>query len=172
MQDIHIEWEGKRNAKDDSLKTKNENHIANCHKYSLREYLSILYVNLPETLCIVLRKKTVLYHNIATDLKHPEFIMYKPHNGEGQVLTIIGFLKDALDVNVRGFYIYHKNRLILPFLPVVTVSNSRGRGVVGEFGLLIVRVDQMTCSIDSLWLSVGVLDAKFIQPTIASLCLF
>ncbi|KAI3737333.1 hypothetical protein L2E82_27331 [Cichorium intybus] len=140
-EDIRIEWEGKSNAKDDSLKAKSENHIANCHKYSLRAYLSILYVNLPETFCIVLRQKIILYHNIATDLKHPEFIMYKPHSGEGEVLTTIGFLKEAPDVNVHGFNIYHKNRLILPFLPVVTVSNSRGRGVV------------------------GVLDAKFIEPT-------
>ncbi|CAI9267234.1 unnamed protein product [Lactuca saligna] len=140
-EDIRIEWDGKSKAKDDSLKAKNENHIANRLKYSLRAYLSILYVNLPETFCIVLRGKVVLYDNIATDLKHPEFIEYKPHSGEGKVLTTIGFLKEAPDVNVHGFNIYHKGRLILPFFPVVTFSRNRGRGVV------------------------GVLEANFIEPT-------
>ncbi|CAH1419169.1 unnamed protein product [Lactuca virosa] len=140
-EDIRIEWDGKSKAKDDSLKAKNENHIANRLKYSLRAYLSILYVNLPETFCIVLRGKVVLYDNIATDLKHPEFIEYKPHSGEGKVLTTIGFLKEAPDVNVHGFNIYHKGRLILPFYPVVTFSRNRGRGVV------------------------GVLEANFIEPT-------
>ncbi|KAL4559725.1 hypothetical protein LXL04_031870 [Taraxacum kok-saghyz] len=144
LEDIRIEWDGKSKAKDDSFKAISENHIANRFKYSLRAYLSILYVNLPETFSIYLRQKVVFYNNIATDLKHPEFIVYKPHSGrgvEGKVVTTIGFLKEAPHVKVHGFNIYHKGRLILPFLPVVANSNSRGRGVV------------------------GVLEANFIEPT-------
>lgn len=41
-------------------------------------YLSILYLKLPETFAMVLRGKVVMYHNVATDLKYTEFIMYKP----------------------------------------------------------------------------------------------
>ncbi|XP_027126365.2 protein MICRORCHIDIA 6 isoform X3 [Coffea arabica] len=59
----------------------------------------------------------------------------------GTVVTAIGFLKEAPLVNIHGFNVYHKNRLILPFWHVVSYSDSRGRGVV------------------------GVLEANFIQPT-------
>ncbi|EYU42193.1 hypothetical protein MIMGU_mgv1a022246mg, partial [Erythranthe guttata] len=104
-------------------------------------YLSILYLQVPEKFSILLRGRVVEYHNIAADLKFPEFIMYRPQNVEGSVLTTIGFLKEAPAVNIHGFNVYHKNRLILPFWHVVTYSDSRGRGVV------------------------GVLEANFIEPT-------
>ncbi|KAJ0950667.1 putative histidine kinase/HSP90-like ATPase, morc, S5 domain 2 [Helianthus annuus] len=114
-------------------------HLANRLRYSLRAYLSILYLKLPETFAMVLRGKVVLYHNVATDLKYTEFIMYKPL--EGSVVTTIGFLKEAPHINVHGFNVYHKNRLILPFWPVVSYSSNRGRCVV------------------------GILEANFIEPT-------
>ncbi|KAI7725957.1 hypothetical protein M8C21_000920 [Ambrosia artemisiifolia] len=114
-------------------------HLANRLRYSLRAYLSVLYLKLPETFAMVLRGKVVLYHNVATDLKYTEFIMYKPL--EGSVVTTIGFLKEAPHVNVHGFNVYHKNRLILPFWPVVSYSSNRGRCVV------------------------GILEANFIEPT-------
>ncbi|XP_052181317.1 protein MICRORCHIDIA 6-like isoform X7 [Diospyros lotus] len=60
---------------------------------------------------------------------------------QGKVVTAIGFLKEAPHVNIHGFNVYHKNRLILPFWKVVSYSDSRGRGVV------------------------GVLEANFIEPT-------
>ncbi|XP_052181315.1 protein MICRORCHIDIA 6-like isoform X5 [Diospyros lotus] len=107
-------------------------------------YLSILYLQRPESFSIVLRGRVVEYHNIAADLKFPEFILYKPQSGgyvEGKVVTAIGFLKEAPHVNIHGFNVYHKNRLILPFWKVVSYSDSRGRGVV------------------------GVLEANFIEPT-------
>ncbi|XP_060170555.1 protein MICRORCHIDIA 6-like isoform X2 [Lycium barbarum] len=108
-------------------------------------YLSILYLRIPENFCIWLRGQIVEYHNIANDLKYPEFILYKPQNGgceEGSVITSIGFLKEAPLVNIHGFNVYHKNRLILPFWHVVVGSSvNRSRGVV------------------------GVLEANFIKPT-------
>ncbi|KAL7603673.1 protein MICRORCHIDIA 6 isoform X1 [Lactuca sativa] len=143
-EDICIAWDGKGKVKEGSRMAVNEQHIANRLKYSLRAYLSVLYLKLPDTFAMVLRGKVVLYHNIATDLKHTEFIMYKPHTdgrSEGTVITTIGFDKDAPNVNVHGFNVYHKNRLILPFWPVVIFADSRGRGVV------------------------GVLEANFIEPT-------
>ncbi|KAK2993217.1 hypothetical protein RJ640_005185, partial [Escallonia rubra] len=119
-------------------------HIANRLRYSLRAYLSVLYLRLPESFCILLRGRVLEYHNIANDLKFPEFILYRPQSSgsaEGSVVTTIGFLKEAPNVNIHGFNVYHKNRLILPFWPVVSYSDSRGRGVV------------------------GVLEANFVEPT-------
>ncbi|PWA76152.1 Histidine kinase-like ATPase, ATP-binding domain-containing protein [Artemisia annua] len=146
-EDIRIMWDGESKMKDKSVKSVSENHIANHLRRSLRAYLSILYIKLPETFSIRLRRKVVLYHNLARDLKYHEFISYKAHNGrhgrggcnEGEVVTTIGFHKDAPNVKVHGFSIYHKRRLILPFLSVVGLG--KGRGVV------------------------GVLEANYIEPT-------
>ncbi|KAJ7956214.1 protein MICRORCHIDIA 6 [Quillaja saponaria] len=125
-------------------KTLSEQHIANRFHYSLRVYSSILYLRMPESFKVILRGKVVEPHNIVDDLKYPEFILYEPKSGglvEAKIVTTIGFLKEAPHVNIHGFNIYHKNRLILPFWQVVSYSNSRGRGVV------------------------GVLQADFIEPT-------
>ncbi|KAL8140816.1 hypothetical protein V2J09_006837, partial [Rumex salicifolius] len=97
-------------------------------------YLSILYLRIPQHFNIILRGNVVQHRNIADDLKYIEYILYKPQTGgtaEAQVVTTIGFLKEAPEVNIHGFNVYHKNRLILPFSHVVSFSDSRGRGVVG-----------------------------------------
>ncbi|KAB1200929.1 MORC family CW-type zinc finger protein 3 [Morella rubra] len=78
-------------------------HIATQLHHSLRVYLSILYLRIPERFNIILRGRVVEHHNIANDLKFPEFILYKPQCG-GRVE---------------------------PFWQVVNSSSSRGRGVVG-----------------------------------------
>ncbi|XP_010251156.1 PREDICTED: protein MICRORCHIDIA 6 isoform X2 [Nelumbo nucifera] len=126
-------------------KIPSEQHIANRFRHSLRAYSSILYLRIPQHFRIVLRGRVVEHHNIANDLKFPEYIMYKPQTGgnmEAIVVTTIGFLKEAPQVNIHGFNIYHKNRLILPFWRVVRqTGGSRGRGVV------------------------GILEANFIEPT-------
>ena len=57
----------------------------------LQAYLSVLYLRLPSNFCMFLRGRVVEYHNIATDLKYPEFIVYKPHNGRG-VEVVIPFI--------------------------------------------------------------------------------
>ncbi|KAL1568230.1 protein MICRORCHIDIA 6-like [Salvia divinorum] len=129
------------NAKISSKTNPNEQHLANRLKHSLRAYLSILYLRYPANFCILLRGQIVEYHNIGSDLKFPQFIRYKPQYVEESVITTIGFLKEAPTVNVHGFNVYHKNRLILPFWHVVSYSRNRGRGVV------------------------GILEANFIKPT-------
>ncbi|PWA96318.1 Histidine kinase-like ATPase, ATP-binding domain-containing protein [Artemisia annua] len=44
----------------------------------------------------------------------------------------IGFVKDAKDhIDVQGFNVYHKNRLIKPFWRVWNAAGSDGRGVIG-----------------------------------------
>ncbi|GAV58332.1 HATPase_c_3 domain-containing protein [Cephalotus follicularis] len=142
--DIRISGDTKKVDTRPSWKTINEQHIANQYNYSLRVYLSILYLRIPDSFRIVLRGHIVEHHNLANDLIHEEYILYKPHSGgsvEGMVITTIGFLKEAPYVPFHGFNVYYKNRLILPFWQVVSYSDSRGRGVV------------------------GVLEANFVEPT-------
>ncbi|KMT10619.1 hypothetical protein BVRB_5g117380 isoform A [Beta vulgaris subsp. vulgaris] len=117
----------------DSRMLINEEHMGNQYHYSLRVYLSILYLQLPQNFSIILRGKVVEHHSIARDLRFPEFIVYRPFSKgtkEGDIMTTIGFLKEAPDVNIHGFNVYHKNRLILPFWQVASYSNGRGRGVL------------------------------------------
>ncbi|CAN8292504.1 unnamed protein product [Cochlearia groenlandica] len=121
------------NIKKSGCKLTND-HIASRFSYSLRVYLSILYLRIPATFKIMLCGKVVEQHNIVDDLMHQQYILYKPHvvgREEAEVVTTIGFLKEAPKVNLNGFCVYHKNRLIMPFWQVVSNSNSRGRGVVG-----------------------------------------
>ncbi|KAL8457872.1 hypothetical protein ACS0TY_035659 [Phlomoides rotata] len=140
-EDILLSEKDKSTRKVSSRMDVYEKHLANRLKYSLRAYLSILYLRPAENFGIYLRGRLVEYRNIANDLKFPEFILYRPLNVESSVITTIGFLKEAPAVNIHGFNVYHKNRLILPFWHVVTYCDSRGRGVV------------------------GVLEANFIEPT-------
>ncbi|XP_048136438.1 protein MICRORCHIDIA 6-like isoform X3 [Rhodamnia argentea] len=144
-QDIRISGDIRKVETIPAWKSVNEQHIANRLHYSLRVYLSILYLQIPESFKIVLRGQNVERHNIADDLKYIEYILYRPQTAgfvEGEVVTTIGFLKEAPHVNIHGFNVYYKNRLILPFWRVVNyTSNLRGRGVV------------------------GVLEANFIEPT-------
>ncbi|RZC93702.1 hypothetical protein C5167_016334, partial [Papaver somniferum] len=124
-----------------SSKALSQQHLANKLHYSLREYLSILYLRLPEHFRIILRGKVVRRHNIADDLKFIEYILYKPHispNSEDAVVTTIGFLKDAPKVNIHGFCVYHKNRLIMPFWDVVS-QNDKGRGVLGALEVNFIQ---------------------------------
>lgn len=59
----------------------------------LQVYLSILYLRIPEAFKIVLRGKVVQQHNVADDLKHPQYILYKPHvAGHEEVRKISGLL--------------------------------------------------------------------------------
>ncbi|XP_020414766.1 protein MICRORCHIDIA 6 isoform X1 [Prunus persica] len=119
-------------------------YVANLYQHSLRAYASILYRQLPEYFRIILRGRDIEYHNIAEDLKYVQFIKYMPQvdgNLEVEIITAIGFLKEAPHANTHGFNIYHRNRLILPFWRAVGCTNGTGRGVV------------------------GVLEPDFIQPT-------
>ncbi|XP_021292253.1 protein MICRORCHIDIA 6 isoform X3 [Herrania umbratica] len=142
--DIRISGDTKKVNTIPAWKAVNEQHIASRYHFSLRVYLSILYLRIPDTFRIILRGEIVEHHNIADDLKFIEYILYRPQSFgsvEATVVCTIGFLKEAPQVNIHGFCVYHKNRLILPFWQVVSYSDSRGRGVV------------------------GVLEANFVEPT-------
>ncbi|XP_057841830.1 protein MICRORCHIDIA 2 isoform X2 [Cryptomeria japonica] len=109
-------------------------------RYSLRVYVSILYLRKQPKFEIILRGKPVEHHSIADDLKLPKVITYKPQVGnvskdttmEAFVAISIGFAPEAPAINVHGFNVYHRNRLITPFWTIwPSNTDSRGRGVVG-----------------------------------------
>ncbi|KAM0827916.1 hypothetical protein ACQ4PT_067885 [Festuca glaucescens] len=121
----------------------NHMHIANRFRYSLRVYASILYLRLPEHFKVILCGRVVEPHHIVNDLIYRECVEYRPRVGvsvQADVITTIGFLKGAPKLNIYGFNIYHRNRLILPFWSACS-ERGKGRGIV------------------------GVLEANFIRPT-------
>ncbi|KAH6557461.1 hypothetical protein KP509_1Z113400 [Ceratopteris richardii] len=135
-QDIQVRGHSKSEKKDSLLKQLTNDHIASRLRFSLRAYASILYLQMPQNFRIILRGKEVEHSSIVDDLKFVEHILYKPNMKdfnfkEVSVITTIGFAKEAPVVNVHGFNVYHKNRLIMPFWKVFQENSSRGKCVVG-----------------------------------------
>ncbi|XP_059437585.1 protein MICRORCHIDIA 2-like [Corylus avellana] len=112
-----------------------QSHISYRIRYSLRAYVSILYLRKFTNFSILLRGKPVQQLNIAEELKHSKVIIYRPQLGVGSnevtVETTIGYIKEAPSVTVSGFNVYHKNRLIRPYWKVTPDGSARGNGVVG-----------------------------------------
>ncbi|CAL8993629.1 unnamed protein product [Prunus brigantina] len=110
------------------------------YRHSLRSYASILYLKLPYNFRIILRGKDVEHHNIVNDMMLTKEVTYRPlHLPEGIPKDVnmianvtLGFVKDArFHIDVQGFNVYHKNRLIKPFWRVWNAAGSDGRGVIG-----------------------------------------
>ncbi|XP_023004868.1 protein MICRORCHIDIA 7-like isoform X1 [Cucurbita maxima] len=110
------------------------------YRHSLRGYASILYLRLPPGFRIILRGRDVEHHNIVNDMMMSQEVTYRPQPvAEGVVkdtnmvaVVTIGFVKDAKHhIDVQGFNVYHKNRLIKPFWRLWNASGSDGRGVIG-----------------------------------------
>ncbi|KAH7427418.1 hypothetical protein KP509_10G043700 [Ceratopteris richardii] len=108
------------------------------HKYSLRSYASILYLRLPKNFTVILRGKQVIHHKLASDLMLVEQVKYKPAKAsavsprDATTTVTLGFVKEAKEhVNVQGFSIYHKNRLIKPFWRGLNTASVHGRGIFG-----------------------------------------
>ncbi|KAJ4899534.1 hypothetical protein Rs2_13485 [Raphanus sativus] len=108
-------------------------------KHSLRSYVSILYLRIPPAFRIILRGKDVEHHNIVNDMMQTEQITYRPQYGADSyvkdsnmsAVVVLGFVKDAKHhVDVQGFNVYHKNRLIKPFWRIWNAAGSDGRGVI------------------------------------------
>ncbi|KAM7252409.1 hypothetical protein ACFE04_024292 [Oxalis oulophora] len=115
-----------------------QSHISYRIRYSLRAYASILYLKKFKNFTILLRGKPLEQFNIADELKLPKIVTYKPTGKEDFVETKIGFIKEAPNLSVSGFNVYHKNRLIRvsfsdarPFWKVVPDGTIKGMGVVG-----------------------------------------
>ncbi|KAL6294206.1 hypothetical protein ACE6H2_002348 [Prunus campanulata] len=93
------------------------------YRHSLRSYASILYLKLPYNFRIILRGKDVEHHNIVNDMMLTKEMIAN---------VTLGFVKDArFHIDVQGFNVYHKNRLIKPFWRVWNAAGSDGRGVIG-----------------------------------------
>ncbi|KAL8226042.1 hypothetical protein R6Q57_018599 [Mikania cordata] len=110
------------------------------YRHSLRSYASILYLRVPHNFRIILRGKDVEHHNIVNDMMMTNEVTYRPQPGlEGVpkdsnmvAVVTVGFVKDAKDhIDVQGFNVYHKNRLIKPFWRLWNAAGSDGRGVIG-----------------------------------------
>ncbi|MCD7455224.1 Protein MICRORCHIDIA 7 [Datura stramonium] len=105
------------------------------YQHSLRSYASILYLRLAPGFRIILRGKDVEHHNLVNDMMLSEEITYRPQSVgyETSVAAVtIGFVKDAKHhIDIQGFNVYHKNRLIKPFWRVWNAAGSDGRGVIG-----------------------------------------
>ncbi|KAK7251134.1 hypothetical protein RIF29_34068 [Crotalaria pallida] len=112
-----------------------QSHISYRIRYSLRAYVSMLYLKKFCNFQIILRGKPVDQFNIADELKYSKLVSYRPQlamgSNEVTVSTTIGFIKEAPSLNVAGFNVYHKNRLIKPFWKVNPDGTSKGMGVVG-----------------------------------------
>ncbi|XP_004298543.1 PREDICTED: uncharacterized protein LOC101292116 [Fragaria vesca subsp. vesca] len=111
------------------------------YRHSLRSYAAILYLRLPIDFRIILRGKDVEHHNIVNDMMMSQKVTYRPQStttdgilkDANMAATVtIGFVKDAkYHIDVQGFNVYHKNRLIKPFWRLWNAAGSDGRGVIG-----------------------------------------
>nr|CAB3446571.1 unnamed protein product [Digitaria exilis] len=109
------------------------------YRHSLRSYASILYLRLPDNFQMILRGIEIERHNIVNDLMLKKHLNYKPTIVNGfpkdkhmATIVTIGFVKDAKHhIDIQGFNVYHKNRLIKPFWRVWTAAGSGGRGIIG-----------------------------------------
>ncbi|KAF5730974.1 putative zinc finger protein [Tripterygium wilfordii] len=110
------------------------------YRHSLRSYASILYLRLPPHFRVIFRGKDVEHHNIVNDMMMAQEITYRPNPTADGVpkdvnmaaVVTIGFVKDAkFHIDVQGFNVYHKNRLIKPFWRLWNAAGSDGRGVIG-----------------------------------------
>ncbi|KAL6190636.1 hypothetical protein ACLB2K_037030 [Fragaria x ananassa] len=122
-----------------SRKYPNSRHFLT-YRHSLRSYASILYLRLPSQFRMILRGEDIKHHNIVNDMMMTKVVTYKPVNlPEGMpkdsnmvAKVTLGFVKDARShIDIQGFNVYHKNRLIKPFWRVWNAAGSDGRGVIG-----------------------------------------
>ncbi|XP_071701919.1 protein MICRORCHIDIA 7-like [Rutidosis leptorrhynchoides] len=110
------------------------------YRHSLRSYASILYLRIPPGFRMILRGKDVEHHNIINDMMMTTEVTYRPQPGteglakDSNIVAVVtmGFVKDAKShIDVQGYNVYHKNRLIKPFWRLWNASGSDGRGVIG-----------------------------------------
>ncbi|KAI3504537.1 hypothetical protein L1887_26089 [Cichorium endivia] len=122
-----------------AIKFPNSKHFLTYH-HSLRSYASILYLRIAPGFRMILRGKDVEHHNIVNDMMMTTEVTYRPQPGADGVskdtsivaIVTMGFVKDAkAHIDVQGYNVYHKNRLIKPFWRLWNSTGSDGRGVIG-----------------------------------------
>ncbi|KAK8322371.1 hypothetical protein V6Z12_A12G163400 [Gossypium hirsutum] len=140
LHDIQIRGVNRDEKNIEMAKTFHNSRHFLTYRHSLRSYASILYLRLPTNFTMILRGKDIEHHNIVNDMMLTTRITYRPQIVSGKapissdmVATVtIGFAKDAQHhIDIQGFNVYHKNRLIKPFWRVWNAAGSSGRGVLG-----------------------------------------
>jgi len=106
--------------------------------YSLRAYCSVLY--LKPRMQIFIRQTKVRTKFIPKSLSHSKIDYYHPHSSNEKVKITFG-LND--EKHIYGMMLYHRNRLIKPYVRVGMQLQNSGNGV----GVI------------------GVIEADFLQPT-------
>ncbi|OIW17780.1 hypothetical protein TanjilG_06465 [Lupinus angustifolius] len=164
------------------------------YRHSLRSYASILYLRLPPGFRIILRGKDIVHHNIVNDMMMSQEVTYRPQSAadgfpkDSNMVAVvtIGFVKDAVHhIDVSGFNVYHKNRLIkqpIQTAPVLPLVGSW----TWEVAVLCMFVDAVTLSLEFIFTGcfhncqpfwriwnpagsggrgvIGVLEANFVEP--------
>ncbi|KAI4899912.1 hypothetical protein NFI96_019491, partial [Prochilodus magdalenae] len=132
LPEIHSEeMEGK--SKKSYFGPRRTDHIVPEMDYSLRAYLSILY--LKPRIQIILRQKKVLTKLVAKSLSMIENDVYKPQFINERVKITFGFNRKNKDH--YGIMMYHNNRLIKSYEKVgCQIKSSGQRSGVGVIGVI------------------------------------
>ncbi|EFJ38800.1 hypothetical protein SELMODRAFT_403001 [Selaginella moellendorffii] len=80
------------------------------YKVSLRVYISMLYLHLPKNFKITLRNQEVEHSDIRSDAMHIEHLNFKFQN-DLKISAKVHFWYTQ-QIDIQGFNVYHKNRLI------------------------------------------------------------
>uniref|UniRef100_A0A7N0RBH9 Morc S5 domain-containing protein n=1 Tax=Kalanchoe fedtschenkoi TaxID=63787 RepID=A0A7N0RBH9_KALFE len=129
-----------RNEKKEELARKYPNlNSLFTYQFSLRGYSSILYLTLPPGFRICLRGVDVVHQKLEDKMMMTKQHTYRPiiegsAKKDPKVFAIatLGFVKEAKDhIDIHGFSVYHKNRLIMPLWRVWNPAGTGGRGVIG-----------------------------------------
>ncbi|XP_038849474.1 MORC family CW-type zinc finger protein 3-like isoform X3 [Salvelinus namaycush] len=133
MPEIHSEETKTRGRKKSFPGPQRTDHTIPEMDYSLRAYLSILYLK-PRTQ-IILRQKKVQTKLVAKSLSQIENDVYKPQFNKDRVKVTFGFNRKNKDH--YGIMMYHKNRLIKSYEKVGYQIKSSGQRVgVGVIGVI------------------------------------
>ncbi|KAK6299214.1 hypothetical protein J4Q44_G00307240 [Coregonus suidteri] len=133
MPEIHSEETKTRGKKKSFPGPQRTDHTIPEMDYSLRAYLSILYLK-PRTQ-IILRQKKVQTKLVAKSLSQIENDVYKPQFNKDRVKVTFGFNRKNKDH--YGIMMYHKNRLIKSYEKVgYQIKSSGQRAGVGVIGVI------------------------------------
>ncbi|KAI3883320.1 hypothetical protein MKX03_000336, partial [Papaver bracteatum] len=147
VHDIQIRGVDRDEKKIQMAKDYPNSRIFLTYTHSLRSYSSILYLRRPPGFRIILRGKDVVHHNLVDDMIKQENISYKPTGVDTAEVTAnkgvlgkMGFHRDAkAHLDIQGFNVYHRNRLIKAFWRVWNAASSGGRGVIGQLEANFVK---------------------------------
>ncbi|KMZ66428.1 MORC family CW-type zinc finger 3a [Zostera marina] len=133
IEDIRLQDSLKTNGRSVAHTKMIQSHISYSFRYSLRDYISILYLKKMNTFSIILRGKPVQHLNISKQMKFDKVVKYRPHvEKKENIMNIsVGFSKEAPLPGMYGLNVYHKNRLIKPFWNVFPENLFKTKCIIG-----------------------------------------